>query len=103
MISRQMQENLLDNTAFAPAAQTSINIFPVAEPLIEKLEERQITVVIPSRKTVVIHGKYCSSFIKKERFFVRLKQFRDIATRCDRLESILLAAAQLVSAIIGIN
>ncbi|GBR56073.1 hypothetical protein AA18889_0470 [Acetobacter senegalensis DSM 18889] len=38
-----------------------------------------------------------------ERFFARLKQFRGIATRYDKLKSTFFAAAQLVSTIIGIN
>nr|WP_141298799.1 transposase [Komagataeibacter diospyri] len=38
-----------------------------------------------------------------ERFFARLKQFRGIATRYDKLQSIFIAAVQLVPAIIGIN
>ncbi|MBC9007808.1 transposase, partial [Acetobacter tropicalis] len=38
-----------------------------------------------------------------ELFFARLKQFRGIATRYDKLKSTFLAAVQFVSAIIGIN
>ncbi|MBE7731430.1 transposase [Komagataeibacter sp. FXV3] len=38
-----------------------------------------------------------------ERFCARLKQFRGIATRYDKLKSTFLAAVQLVSAISGIN
>lgn len=38
-----------------------------------------------------------------ERFFARLKQFRGIATRYDKLKSTFFAAAQLVSTIIRIN
>ncbi len=78
-----------------------------ADPLIEKLEERQITPVIPSRKNRRHSRKISFSLYKKrneiERFFARLKQFRGIATRYDKLKSTFLAAVQLVSAIIGIN
>ncbi|WP_408886228.1 transposase [Komagataeibacter sp. FXV3] len=38
-----------------------------------------------------------------ERFFARLKPFRGIATRYDKLKSTFIAAVQFVSAIIGIN
>lgn len=78
-----------------------------ADPLIEKLEERGITPVIPPRKNRICPRKTRFSIYEKrniiERFFVRLKQFRDIATRYDKLKSIFCAAVQLVSAIIGSN
>lgn len=78
-----------------------------ADPLIEKLEERQITPVIPSRRNRCYPRKIRFSLYKKrneiERFFARLKQFRGIATRYDKLKSTFLAAVQLVSAIIKIN
>lgn len=55
-----------------------------ADPLIEKLEERQITPVIPSRRNRRHPRKILSSLYKKrkiiERFFARLKQFGGIAT-----------------------
>jgi transposase len=77
-----------------------------ADPLIEKLEERQITPVIPSRRNRRHPRKIRFSLCKKrneiERFFARLKQFRGIATRYDKLKSTFLAAVQLVSAIIKI-
>ncbi len=78
-----------------------------ADPLIEELEDRQITPVIPSRRNRRHSQKISFSLNKKrneiERFFARLKQFRGIATRYDKLKSTFLAAAQLVSAIIRIN
>ena len=78
-----------------------------AGPLIEKLEERQITTVIPSRRNRRHSRKISFLLYKKrneiERFFARLKQCRGIATRYDKLKSTFLAAVQLVSAIIGIN
>ncbi|WP_099050372.1 IS5 family transposase [Acetobacter persici] len=78
-----------------------------ADPLIEKLEERGITPVIPSKKNRRTPRKILFSLYKKrniiERFFARLKQFRGIATRYDKLKSTFLAAVQFVSAIIGIN
>lgn len=78
-----------------------------ADPLIEKLEERGITPVIPSKKNRRNPRKILFSLYKKrniiECFFARLKQFRGIATRYDKLKSTFLAAVQFVSAIIGIN
>ncbi|WP_338111341.1 IS5 family transposase [Novacetimonas pomaceti] len=78
-----------------------------ADPLIEKIEERQITPVIPSRKNRRDPRKISFQLYKNrniiERFFARLKPFRGIATRYDKLKSTFLAAVQLVSAIIGIN
>ncbi|GBQ88245.1 transposase [Acetobacter nitrogenifigens DSM 23921 = NBRC 105050] len=78
-----------------------------ADTLIEKLEERQIAPVIPSKKSRRYPRKMSFSFYKKrniiERFFARLKQFRGIATRYDKLKSTFLAAVQLVAAIIAIK
>lgn len=78
-----------------------------ADPLIEKLEERGITPVIPSKKNRICPRKTRFSIYKKrniiERFFARLKQFRAIATRYDKLKSTFIAAVQLVSAILGLN
>ncbi|MBV0886955.1 IS5 family transposase [Komagataeibacter oboediens] len=78
-----------------------------ADPLIEKLEERQISPVIPSRKNRRDPRKLSFRLYKNrniiERLFARLEQFRGIATRYDRLKSTFFAALQPVSAIIGIN
>ncbi|PYD55532.1 hypothetical protein CFR75_16005 [Komagataeibacter xylinus] len=58
-------------------------------------------------KTDAIHEKISFQPYKNrdiiDCFFARLKQFRGIATRYDKLKSTFLAAAQLVSAIIRIN
>ena len=78
-----------------------------ADPLIEKLEEQGITPVIPSKKNRICPRKTLFSIYKKrniiERFFARLKQFRGIATRYDKLKSTFIAAVQLVSAMLGLN
>ncbi|NHN86865.1 transposase [Acetobacter musti] len=69
-----------------------------ADPLIEKLRERQITPVIPAKRNRRHPRKTSLSFYKKrniiERFFVGLKQFRGIATRYDKLKATFLAAEQ---------
>ncbi|WP_099348552.1 transposase [Acetobacter aceti] len=76
-------------------------------PLIEKPKERRITPVIPSRRNRCyprqIRFPLCKKRNETGRFFARLKQFRGIATRYDKLLSTFLAAVQLVFAIIGIN
>ncbi|GAN63666.1 hypothetical protein AIN02nite_29080 [Acetobacter indonesiensis] len=78
-----------------------------AAPLIEKFEKRGITPVILSKKNRRNPRKILFLLYKKrntiERFFARLKQFRGIATRYDKLKSTLLAALQLLSVIIEIN
>ncbi len=78
-----------------------------ADPFIEKLEERGITPVIPSKKNRRNPRKILFSLYKKrniiERFFARLRQFRSIATRYDKLKSTFFAAVQIVATVIGIN
>jgi len=78
-----------------------------ADPLIDRLAEREITPVIPpksNRKT----KRNCDFSLYRERnlierFFNKIKHFRAIATRYDKLARNFLAAVQLVSAIILLN
>jgi transposase len=78
-----------------------------ADPLIERLAQRQVTPVIPpksNRKT----KRDCDFALYRERnlierFFNKIKHFRAIATRYDKLARNFLAAVQLVSAIILLN
>src|SRR5260221_205575 len=78
-----------------------------ADPLIDTLAEREITPVIPpksNRKT----KRDCDFALYRERnlierFFNKIKHFRAIATRYDKLARNFLAAVQLVSAIILLN
>ena len=78
-----------------------------ADSLIDSLAEREITPVIPpksNRKT----ERDCDFALYRERnlierFFNKIKHFRAIATRYDKLARNFLAAVQLVSAIILIN
>jgi transposase len=78
-----------------------------ADPLINSLTERQITPVIPpksNRKT----KRDCDFALYRERnlierFFNKIKHFRAIATRYDKLARNFLAAVQLVAAIILLN
>ena len=78
-----------------------------ADRLIDRLAEREITPVIPpksNRKT----KRDCDFALYRERnlierFFNKIKHFRAIATRYDKLARNFLAAVQLVSAIILLN
>ena len=78
-----------------------------ADALIDGLAEREITPVIPpkaNRKT----KRDCDFALYRERnlierFFNKIKHFRAIATRYDKLAQNFLAAVQLVSAIILLN
>lgn len=78
-----------------------------ADALIEHLQERQITPVIPPKVNRraprdTDFALYCERNLI-ERFFNNLKQFRAIATRYDKLASTFLGAVQLVAAFITLN
>ena len=78
-----------------------------ADPFIDVLTERGITPVIPpkaNRKTkrACDFVLYCERNLI-ERFFNKLKHFRAIATRYDKLARNFLAGVQLASAIILLN
>jgi transposase len=78
-----------------------------ADALIDTLNRREITAVIPpkaNRKTPrgCDFSLYCERNLV-ERFFNKLKHFRAIATRYDKLARNFLAAVQLASAIILLN
>lgn len=64
-----------------------------AEPLLDEID------ICPRKTRFSIYKK--RNII--ERFFVRLKLFRGIATRYDKLKSTFIAAVQLVYAVIGAN
>ena len=78
-----------------------------ADALIDTLTQRGITPVIPpkaNRKTPrpCDFALYCERNLV-ERFFNKLKHFRAIATRYDKLAKIFLAGVRLASAIILLN
>lgn len=78
-----------------------------ADPLLDTLAQRQIAAVIPPtahRKTPrsCDFALYCERNLA-ERFFNKLKHFRAIATRYDKLARNFLAAVQLACAIILLN
>jgi transposase len=78
-----------------------------ADPLLDTLAARDITPVIPpkaNRKTARTcdFALYCERNLV-ERFFNKLKHFRAIATRYDKLARNFLAGVQLACAIILLN
>ena len=78
-----------------------------ADALIETLTRRAVTPVIPSKanrknQRDCDFALYCERNLV-ERFFNKLKHFRAIATRYDKLARNFLAGVQLASAIILLN
>ncbi|QOF94726.1 IS5 family transposase [Novacetimonas hansenii] len=78
-----------------------------ADKLIDRLIQRGITPVIPPKRNRTTRRKTDFSLYRErnlvERFFNKLKQFRAIATRYDKLKSTFLAAVQFASIIILLN
>lgn len=78
-----------------------------ADRLIDLLTERGITPVIPSKRNRTMQRETNFAFYRKrnrvERFFNKLKQFRAIATRYDKLKSTFLVPVQFASIIILFN
>jgi putative transposase len=78
-----------------------------ADALIGALVGRGITPVIPPKVNRLIKRETDFALYRErnlvERFFCKLKGFRAIATRYDKLASTFLAAVQLVSALFWLN
>lgn len=78
-----------------------------ADALIQALEARQITPVIPPKANRIVQRQCDFALYRErnlvERFFNKLKHFRAIATRYDKLARNFLAAVQLAAAIILLN
>jgi len=78
-----------------------------ANALIEALEKRGITPVIPSKANRITPRKTDFALYRErnlvERFFLKLKGFRAIATRYDKLANTFIAAIQLVSVLVWLN
>jgi putative transposase len=78
-----------------------------ADPLLDTLAQREITAVIPPKANRKVqrecdYALYCERNLV-ERFFNKLKHFRAIATRYDKLARNFLAGVQLASAMILLN
>ena len=78
-----------------------------ADPLLNTLEQRGITPVIPPKANRKVKRDCDYALYRErnliERFFNKIKHFRAIATRYDKLARNFLAAVQLVSVIILLN
>jgi len=78
-----------------------------ADALIDTLEERRITPVIPPKANRLVPRPTDFALYRErnliERFFNNLKQFRAIATRYDKLASTFLAAVQFAATTILLN
>jgi len=78
-----------------------------ADGLLNGLEQRGITPVIPPKANRKVQRDCDYALYRErnliERFFNKIKHFRAIATRYDKLARNFLAAVQLVSAIILLN
>lgn len=78
-----------------------------ANRLIDRLIQRGFTPIIPLKSNRTTQRKTDFALYRErnliERFFNKLKQFRAIATRYDKLKSIFIAAMQFASLIILFN
>ncbi len=78
-----------------------------SDALIDKLEQRGITPVIPSKANRREPRKTDFALYRErnlvERFFCKLKQFRAISTRYDKLANTFLAAVALVCVLFWLN
>ena len=78
-----------------------------ADALIETLESRGIEPVIPSKVNRLAPRDTDFALYRErnlvERFFGKIKQYRGIATRYDKLASTFIAAVLLVSVLIWLN
>jgi transposase len=78
-----------------------------ADPLLDTLAQREITAVIPPKANRKVqrecdYALYCERNLV-ERFFNKIKHFRAIATRYDKLARNFLAGVQLAAAMILLN
>ena len=75
--------------------------------LIDTLESRDITPVIPSKANRIAPRQTDFALYRErnlvERFFCRLKHFRAIATRYDKLANTFLAAVAMVCVLFWLN
>ena len=98
--AEQMLENIDPDAFLADRAYD-------ADRLIDRLTERGITVVIPPKRNRMTQRETDFALYRErnliERFFNKLKQFRAIVTRYDKLKSTFRTAVQFASVIILLN
>jgi len=75
--------------------------------LIEEIEAKKMTAVIPPKKNRIIQREYDREVYKErhlvENFFSRIKQFRRIFSRFEKLASVFLSCLHFVSALIWLG
>jgi transposase len=78
-----------------------------SDALIATLEERKITSVIPSKANRKVVRKTDFALYRErnlvERFFCKIKQYRAISTRYDKLANTFIAAVALVCVLFWLN
>ena len=74
-----------------------------ADPLIERIRASGATAVIPPRSNRLVLRRYDRRRYRIERFFCRLKQFRRIATRYDKLAQRFASFIALTAAIVWLR
>ena len=78
-----------------------------SDKIIEFIESKSAIAVIPPKSNRKIQREYDKKLYKNrnqvERFFNRIKQFRRIATRYDKLAESFLALVQLAAALVAIS
>lgn len=98
-------KDLLEPVIHKDAAVLGDRAFDTDE-IIEYISSKMATAVIPPKKNRIIQREYDKELYKNrnqiERFFNRLKNFRRIATRYDKLVSSFMALVQLAAALICI-
>jgi len=77
------------------------------ERVIDPLKSRGVEVVIPTKKSRISQREYDKDLYKArhliENFFAKVKQYRAIATRYDKLSHTFLGAIHLAASIIWLN
>ena len=98
-------KDLLEPVIHKDAAVLGDRAFDTDE-IIEYIASKMATAVIPPKKNRIIQREYDEELYKNrnqiERFFNRLKNFRRIATRYDKLVSSFMALVQLAAALLCI-
>ncbi|NES81905.1 MAG: transposase, partial [Moorea sp. SIO2B7] len=94
-------EDLRANTVIADKG------YDANERVIERLEQKGKTVVIPPKRNRVLQREYDKYLYKArhliENFFAQLKQYREIATRYDKRAINFLGAIYLAATVIWLN
>ena len=92
---------------FKAGALLADKAYDADQRVIQKLEAQGKEVVIPSKSNRKIKRPYDKHLYKArhliENFFAKLKQYRAIATRYDKLDSSFLSGIYLASTVIWLN